>query len=153
MYHFFFPSLGFPDLETGSCRWGSSNCGGFFSSVGFCQLWDFFSSSRLSGFGNRVVQGGSPPSAFRIWKQGSCRGGVDPLSSSYMLAAPAICIIFFSLSRLSGFGNGFVQVGFAPVLKSTQGKAGTINPSPRQLHTWGFSAKRRCVWRGAIPTT
>ena len=25
-----FSSLGFPDLETGSCRWGSSNCGGFF---------------------------------------------------------------------------------------------------------------------------
>ena len=39
----FFPSLGFPDLETGSCRWGSSNCGVFFPSVGFCQLWDFFS--------------------------------------------------------------------------------------------------------------
>ena len=76
----FFSSLGFPDLETGSCRWGSSNCGFFFLLVGFCQLWDFFSSSRLSGFGNRVVQGGSffLLSAFRIWKQGAvsviCRG-------------------------------------------------------------------------------
>ena len=31
----------FPDLETGSCRWGSSNCGG--------------SPARLSVFGNRFV--------------------------------------------------------------------------------------------------
>ena len=46
---FFFSSLGFPDLETGSCRWGSSNWGGGgflrgvlptvgFSSLGFPDL-------------------------------------------------------------------------------------------------------------------
>ena len=89
-----FSSLGFPDLETGSCRWGSSNCGFFFLLVGFCQLWDFFSSSRFSGFGNsgsckRVF---FPPLGSPDLETGSCRVGSANVS-------------FVFLPRLSGFGN------------------------------------------------
>ena len=48
----FFSSLGFPDLETGSCRGGG------------CQLCHYYFSSRLSGdnkitCGNRFFRGGS----------------------------------------------------------------------------------------------
>ena len=63
-----FSSLGFPDLETG------------FVQGGVCQLWLwFFSSSRLSGFGNRVVQGGSFFLGFLDLETGSWKGGVSSL--------------------------------------------------------------------------
>ena len=56
---------------------------------------------------------GSPPSAFRIWKQGSCRGGVavirrggvDPLNFVIDIAPSPLCHRSFWFPRLSGFGN------------------------------------------------
>ena len=74
MYHFFFPSLGFPDLETGSCRWGSSTCGGFFFLRGVLPTVGFFFLL----------------SAFRIWKQGRA-GGVSSLGFPDLETGCGIC--------------------------------------------------------------
>ena len=73
----------------------------------------FFSLPRLSGFGNRVLQGGGaancviiifllgfPATIKSLVETGSCRGGAANVS------------LFFS-SRLSGFGNRFVCLLYA----------------------------------------
>ena len=77
------PPLGFPDLETGSCRGGSANVSLF------CFL-----------------------SAFRIWKQVGNRfvcytqGGVDPLNFVIDIApSRSLCNQSFWFPRLSGLGN------------------------------------------------
>ena len=81
--------------------------------MGFCQLWDFFSSSRLSGFGNRVVQGGVSSLGFPDLETGFMqgggavirRGGVDPLNFVIDIAPSPLCHRSFWFPRLSGFGN------------------------------------------------
>ena len=125
-----FSSLGFPDLETGSCRWGSSNCGGFFSSSwGSANCGIFFPPLGFPDLETGSCRGGLFSSAFRIWKQGRAgggllprlsgfgnrvhaggvavirRGGVDPLNFVIDIAPSPLCHRSFWFPRLSGFGN------------------------------------------------
>ena len=88
-----------------------SGFGNGFVQGGFCQLWlCFFSSSRLSGFGNRpqnnCVLVGFSSLCFPDLETGFVQGGVCQLGT---------VVILFSSSRLSGFGNRVVQGGSANV--------------------------------------
>ena len=88
-----FSSLGFPDLETGSCRWGSSNCGVFFPPRGVLPTVEFvflLSAFRIwkQGRAGGVFFAFFLLSAFRIWKQGRAGGGLLP-----RLPPAHICII------------------------------------------------------------
>ena len=76
-----FSSFGFPDLETGSCRGGSANCGVFFPPLGFP---DLETGSCL----------------------GSCRGGLLPRLTAFRIWPPPTILWFVFLALLSGFGNG-----------------------------------------------
>ena len=89
-----FSSLGFPDLETGSCRWGSSNCGFFFPPRGV--LPTVGSPTQLC---HRSFFCGISSTAYRIWKQ----GGVSVITGG---APQPNCVIdLFLLPRLTEFGN------------------------------------------------
>ena len=115
----FFSSLGFPDLETGSCRWDSSNCGGVLFLRGVLPTVGFFfllpSSSRLSGFGNRVVQGGVSSLGFPDLETGFMqgggavirRGGVDPLNFVIDIAPSPLC----HRSFIGSFGFPDLETG------------------------------------------